>query len=211
MEPRFKYPRSFHLPFSPGATNDDRILENVKHFEGKEVVVTVKMDGENSSLYRDGTHARSVSGTSHPSRDWLRGFHATFAHEIPASYRICGENLFAVHSIKYKYLSSWFQVFSIWNGDTCLSWPDTVDYCRLLGLETVPVLYEGVWDEKHIRSLASASHGGDPMEGYVVRTKHSFLVENFGTNLAKYVRPNHVQTDQHWKSKPIEVNRLKSG
>jgi hypothetical protein len=42
-----KYPRTLHLPWSPGLTNDDRQLKSTEHFEGREVVVTVKMDGEN--------------------------------------------------------------------------------------------------------------------------------------------------------------------
>ena len=41
-----KYPRSMHLPWSQSLNKDDRVLSNVKHFEGKRVIVTVKMDGE---------------------------------------------------------------------------------------------------------------------------------------------------------------------
>lgn len=43
-----KYPRTFHLPWSLGATSDDKVLKNVDHFEGTCVVITEKMDGENS-------------------------------------------------------------------------------------------------------------------------------------------------------------------
>lgn len=42
-----KYPRTYHLPWSPGATDDDRIIKSADVFKDKEVVVTVKMDGEN--------------------------------------------------------------------------------------------------------------------------------------------------------------------
>lgn len=45
-----KYPRTAHLPFSPGATNDDRIM-SAADFERllamPEFVVTEKMDGGN--------------------------------------------------------------------------------------------------------------------------------------------------------------------
>ena len=37
-----KYPRTLHLPWSEGATNDDKILKSVEHFEGKQVVITEK-------------------------------------------------------------------------------------------------------------------------------------------------------------------------
>ena len=69
-----KYGRTFHLPWSPGATDDDKVLDSVAHFVGHDVVVTEKMDGENTTVYPTGyTHARSVdSKKSHPSRDWLK-------------------------------------------------------------------------------------------------------------------------------------------
>jgi len=37
---RHKYPRTFHLPWSEGATSDDKTLDNVDHFEGKRVIIT---------------------------------------------------------------------------------------------------------------------------------------------------------------------------
>ncbi len=42
-----KYPRTWHLPWSPGKSKDDRVLTTPEVFAGQEVVVTVKMDGEN--------------------------------------------------------------------------------------------------------------------------------------------------------------------
>ena len=57
----YKYPRTPHLPFSPGGTKDDRRLRDINCFVGKEVVVTEKMDGENTSIYRDYYHARSIN------------------------------------------------------------------------------------------------------------------------------------------------------
>ena len=41
-----KYPRTSHLPWSLGSTDDDKMLQSVDHFIGQEVVVTVKLDGE---------------------------------------------------------------------------------------------------------------------------------------------------------------------
>ena len=42
-----KYPRTWHHPISEGVTDDDKVLKDTSNFEGKEIVVTVKMDGEN--------------------------------------------------------------------------------------------------------------------------------------------------------------------
>jgi hypothetical protein len=99
-----KYPRTHHLPWSPGASEDDRFLERLDGLEGREIVVTVKMDGEHATLYRDHLHARSLEPSRHASRSWLRGFHARIAADIPEGWRVCGENLYAQHSIAYREL-----------------------------------------------------------------------------------------------------------
>ena len=39
---RYKYPRTYHLPFSPGFTSDDKVLKDDSQFYGKRVVVTEK-------------------------------------------------------------------------------------------------------------------------------------------------------------------------
>lgn len=58
---RTKYPRIPHLPWSPGRLEDDIALDSIEHLERLEdVVVTEKLDGENTTLYHDYLHARSV-------------------------------------------------------------------------------------------------------------------------------------------------------
>lgn len=44
---KYKYPRTRHLPSSPGATSDDKFISDFSGFKGKKVVITEKMDGEN--------------------------------------------------------------------------------------------------------------------------------------------------------------------
>jgi len=46
----YKYPRTPHLPWSPGRDNGDKILLGIEHFKNKELVGSVKMDGENGHL-----------------------------------------------------------------------------------------------------------------------------------------------------------------
>jgi len=115
MSNYYKYPRTPHLPWSPGVSADDITQFSLLSFEGADVVVTEKMDGENTSLYRDHSHARSLDSIHHSSRDWLKQWHGTFAHNIPLGWRICGENLFARHSVRYDHLASYFYGFSIWD------------------------------------------------------------------------------------------------
>jgi hypothetical protein len=47
---RYKYPSTPHMPFSPGVGRKDRVLRSLAHFQGREVVITEKRNGENSSL-----------------------------------------------------------------------------------------------------------------------------------------------------------------
>jgi hypothetical protein len=202
-----KYPRTPHLPWSPGASSDDVRLADTSVFVGQEIIVTEKLDGENTSMYSDHIHARSLDSRHHPSRNWVKALHGTLAHLIPPGWRLCGENLYARHSIAYDNLPSYFALFSIWDeANRCLAWDETLDWAALLGLEVVPTLYRGPWDEQHLRNLAINT---DVSEGYVVRTTAAFAYPDFARHVAKWVRPSHVQTDQHWMHTTITPNRLR--
>ena len=210
---KIKYPRTKHFIWSPGATSDDKILTDTSCFNGKTMIITEKMDGENSTLYSDYYHARSLDGRDHPSRSWIKQFHASIKNEIPEGWRICGENLYAKHSIGYDNLKSYFYCFSIWDDTNyCLSWKDTVEFCQLLGIETVPVLHENLLWSEFIPHLMDDNDfiNFDPTnsEGYVVRNADGFLYENFGENVAKWVRANHVTSDQHWMHSEVVPNKL---
>lgn len=207
---RVKYPRTYHLPWSENIHDDDRMLKSLDHFVGREVVVTVKMDGENTTMYSDGIHARSVDGRGHSSRDWVKNFHSTIAHDIPKDWRICGENMFAKHSIAYENLESYFYGFSIWNEyNECLTVDDTNTWFTLLGITPVEVLYRGIFDEKIIRGLWDKSEW-ENCEGYLVRNTTKFSYRNFRNNVAKFVREGHVQTVKHWMhGQAIVPNKLK--
>lgn len=204
-----KYPRTYHLPWSLGLTKDDRVMSSLDNFIGKRVIVTVKCDGECSSLYKDYLHARSIDYSPHPSRNLLKSLHAQIQGDIPEGWRICGENLYAKHSIHYKNLPSYFLVFSIWNNLTCLSWDETLEWIKLLDLKCVPVLYDGIWDEKLIKNLHTPCYDSDECEGYVVRVAESFYYRDFNRCVGKFVRENHVQTQSHWLQQKMEINGVK--
>jgi hypothetical protein len=208
---RVKYPRTYHLPWSPGVTNDDRIMDSLDAFKEGPVVVTVKMDGENTTMYRDYVHARSISYEAHPSRSRLKALHSTVQHDIPEGWRVCGENLYARHSIAYQNLNDHFLVFSVWNErNECLSWYDTYEWAGMLGLKTVPTLYYGDWVESLMRRMEPKEHDGDPCEGYVVRRADSFAYAQFRTHVGKFVRANHVQTHGHWMRSQVVPNGMRT-
>ena len=205
---RVKHPRTFHLPWSQGVTSDDKVLTSTEALLSRPVLVTEKMDGENTSLYSTGFHARSIDSRHHSSRDWLAQFHAGFAHDIPLGWRICGENLYARHSLGYTSLPTYFMGFSVWNEhNECLAWDDALEVFACLGITPVPVLMQGQLTEAELRKLAQemdlTKH-----EGFVVRPLEAFAYDEYATKVGKFVRAGHVQTDKHWSHQAIIPNGL---
>lgn len=225
---RYKYPRTRHLPSSRSRTEDDKVAsaEDVARAlysmapegpVGRRVIITEKMDGENTTIYADGhSHARSIDSKFHPSRSIVRELAARIAHELPPTFRVCGENIFAVHSIEYSALPAHFQVFGIWDGDTCLAWDETVEWCELLGVAPVPVLYDGPWQgEDHAmrvwNEFKATLPEGQESEGFVVRLADAIAYDAFAHSCFKLVRPKHVQTDEHWMHQAMRVNGIAGG
>lgn len=211
MTEYFKYPRTPHLPWSEGRSDDDRVLENDDIFIGKQVVVSQKMDGECTTWYNDHFHARSLESKDHPSRHFVKGIWSSVKHRIPEGWRICGENLFAKHSIHYQDLDSYFQVFSVWNEkNVCLNWFNTEVFSRSLGLKTVPMFWSGKYDKHDICDFFTTYRNNRDIEGYVIRLSDEFHYDDFDKSVAKFVRKNHVQTDEHWMNQKMVPNKLKN-
>ena len=203
----YKYPSTPHLPFSPGLQRDDTRITTLNNLVDREIIVTEKLDGENFSMYHDHIHARSLDSRHHPSRDWVKNFWSTIKHDIPEGYRICGENLYAQHSVAYDSLPSYFMGFSVWNGTYCLSWNDTQEFFELLGIQSVPVLYRGVFDLELLERMAEG-FDVENKEGFVVRVTEGFDYSEFDTHVVKWVRRGHVQTDKHWMYQQVRPNGL---
>ncbi len=217
-----KYGRTLHLPWSPGATSDDKrhTLNDIKNmFFGLKVVVTEKMDGENTTIYADGTfHARSVDSVMHPSRTRIAALAARIATiGMPKGWRIIGENVYAKHSIFYDRLPDYFLVFNIIDeNNKALTWSKVKEWASLLDLHTVPEFYSGTfrnsltkpegWADV-IPTISTFSSENAP-EGYVVRLAGEFSMDDIESSLSKYVRANHVQTDSHWMNSKIIPNAL---
>lgn len=208
---KIKYPRSWHLPYSEKSSDDDRKHTNDMHFDGKQVVVTIKMDGENTTIYNDHIHARSINSlVDSEDRRWIDNFRKLkIKDNIPNSFRICGENLFYKHTCYYTNLESMFYAFSIWDDNKCLSWEETKIWCDLLEIKMVPVLYEGIYDKKIIIDLFNKYLDQDA-EGFVIRTSDEFNINEFNSSLSKYVRKTFSIPDRHWKYSKKIMNKLKN-
>lgn len=214
-----KYPSTPHLQWSPEKHRDDSYHPDPTFFDGREVVLLEKMDGENLNIYSDGSwHARSIQTPYHPTREWAGRVAGEVGYKLPDGWRICAENLYGTHSIRYTDLRSYVQVYGIVNGDgEFLSWPDVVMWCELLDLVHVPVLWRGVFDHRDgqpfVRSYSEDGEtfwlenlaeqdvnemAGRESEGYVMRTVEGFPVPDFEYHVGKWVRKGHVNTSEHW-------------
>ena len=210
-----KYSRTFHYPFSPGTTSDDRINHQYEkaltHISN--LVHTEKLDGENTCLNQYGVFARShASPTRHPWANYLKERWHFIKSEL-GELEIFGENLYAIHSIEYLHLESHFFVFAIRELDQWLSWEEVCFYAQLLDFPTVPVInIDNDMDasfQETLEELAKqpSSFGSRDafeqtpcsMEGIVSRNAASFSVDTFKDNVFKYVRAHHVKTDVHWR------------
>ncbi len=212
-----KYGRTYHYPFSPGTTSDDRInhgyWEDIQQIE--HLVHTEKLDGENNCLNAHGVFARShAAPTESPWTLALRQRWELLKNDL-GNIELFGENLYAVHSIGYRRLEEYYFVFAVRCMDKWLSWEEVKFYATLFDLPTVPEIYrhpvaactEQLLKEQVITWAQEPSVFGSfspftdepcTREGVVSRNIGEYSIEDFPHNVFKYVRKGHVQTDVHW-------------
>jgi 5-methylcytosine-specific restriction endonuclease McrA len=198
-----KYPRTYHLPFSEGATDDDRIQADWQGILQHELVITEKLDGENTCIKSNGVYARSHGAVNR--NPWARPIWEVWeriGHSL-GDLHIFGENMYAIHSIEYGQLSHYFYVFAIRDGARWLSWDETADYAQILDLPLTLVVSRGHFNEKILKNIITEQQRngsllGGISEGVVCRTAAGFDNADFTHCVLKYVRENHVQTDEHW-------------
>lgn len=128
-----------------------------------------------------------------------------------------------------------FVVFGVYDTryDLWLSWPETEQVAEQIGFPTVPpagnhVLhdpghhfetpqdyYAGQYKNEHElieylldRAERTVDQGH---EGIIVRSMYPMHYGQFEKKLGKYVRPNHVTTDEHWSHGDAYDNRIEPG
>ncbi len=211
-----KYGRTYHFPFSPGTTSDDRINHEYWHDieQLKTIVHTEKLDGENNCLSKHGVFARSHAAPAvSPWTRQLREYWHSIKNDL-GDLEIFGENLYAIHSIEYEKIEHHYYVFGIRHFDKWLSWEETKFYAATLDLPTVPELaivdmpltkvdFETgvlnlVLQPSTFGSMDTVTKQPCTMEGVVCRNVEGYNVADFKQNVFKYVRKSHVKTDEHW-------------
>lgn len=227
-----KYPRTKHLMWSPEIHSDDKTTtaqELEEKIIGQEIIITQKMDGSNIGFDKDRLWSRSYSTPNHQSFDLIKFGHNVIKHNISKDYEIFGEWLYAVHSIKYDNLTSYFKLFNVIDKKTnkWLDWESicliaehvlfegfkdvSITYSNDFNELIVPVLYQGKYEslnelEKETTEFFDYVVNKQQGEGLVIRPKKSFFHDSF--SLFKMVRRGHVQTDEHWMFKSIEKQNL---
>jgi hypothetical protein len=207
--------------FSPGCTKDDKRIESTDFLLFSPIMVTEKMDGSNVCLENEAVFARTHAGRPrHQSFSALKAMHACIRSRIPAGVQIFGEWLWAQHTISYNRLPAYFMVFGVCDLRKCLwaSWAEVEQWADLVGCPTVPVLERNVivYSDKELQKLVErhalgASHVGETREGVVVRRQCDMPDSMFPHYVAKWVREDHVQTDEHWKDRKPVRNRIEGG
>lgn len=206
-----KYPRTYHLTFSPQIHSDDKTItkEYLNNFINRRVIILEKLDGGNCCWKNGNVYARThAAPAAHPSFDPIKNMYYGLQHVIPNNLSIFGENMYGIHSIVYEGLESFFYVFNMLDMETntWLSWDDVVQNCQQFGLSYVPVVFDGVFKnlkdiENFMRLEANKPSAlGVQKEGFVIRVADSFGFNEFSAKAAKYVRENHVQSDQRWET-----------
>lgn len=194
-----------HVPWSQEESRRNKWMNNLNgmKFTEKEAVMTEKMDGGNACITSDKVYARTHGHeANHVTFDLLKKRHREeLMHKIPNNLAVYGEWAYAKHSIKYTQLPDYFLVFAVFNmeEDRWFNWDSVKKVADNLDLPTVPVIRRGSFSEEWKKEPSGESRYGDTREGFVYRTVSGFQHKEFEKHMAKCVRNNHVQVDEHWR------------
>jgi hypothetical protein len=196
---------------------DDHYHPDCNFFLGRDVVITEKLDGGICWIADGKVYARSSGApTREPWFDYVKGRTAPKFYGMPSTLCVVGEDLYGVHSIEYDPLPDTFFLFHVLDrmpenvntpdtkGDKFWSWGAVEELALQYGVNTVPVVHKGRFEkvdeitEFFMDNVGKRSIYGPIREGFVMRVAESFPFDEFEFHVTKFVRKNHVQTDEHW-------------
>lgn len=204
-----RYPRTPYWPWSPTIGRDDDVHDNPGRFVGEDVVVTEKLDGGNTLLHAGEVYARSVAAPSEAK--WMAMVKKHHAWKVAEpNVWLYGEDIYGVHSIEYAPVAerATFYAFALRGGDGAFAaFAEVEEYARQRDIPVVPVLFRGRFSSAaSVASFFAQAHRepsalGGEREGIVMRLARGFPAADFQDCVCKSVRPNHVQTSDHWRRK----------
>lgn len=186
-----------------------------RRFVGEDVVVTEKLDGGNTLLHAGKVYSRSVAVPSEAK--WMAMVKKHHAWKVTEpDVWLYGEDIYGVHSIEYEPVAeqATYYAFALRRGNGAFAaFADVEDYARQRDIPVVPVLFKGRFESVgEMRAFLAQAHSepsalGGEREGVVMRLARTFLAAAFQDSVCKSVRPDHVQTDEHWtrKWKPCRI------
>lgn len=220
------YPSTRHWPESMSVHRDDHYHRDPDFFVGKDVVITEKLDGGLTQFADGNVYARSSGApTTAGWFSYVKSVTLPKLYNVNPKYQPIGEDLYGVHSIVYDPLPDTFFLFHVLeradqnigtantDGDFFWSWTGVDLFARGHELRTVPLLFEGEFGSTaeitkwFFDEIKKPSLYGPVREGFVMRIADEIPFSEFGMNTCKFVRANHVQTDEHWTRnwKPAKI------
>ena len=232
-----KYPRTPHLFGSQGTADDKHLseCESLQFIADDSLIVEEKIDGTNVGIhfFEPGhlvlqCRGHLITEGMHPQYDLFKQWAAAKQHMLEqmlsTKYILFGEWVYAKHSIHYRKLTHYFFEFDIYDKGRA-AFLDLQTRLSLLagtGIETVPVVHQGVLSRSKLQELIGPSqfesHFENPftnqtdhlVEGLYVRTEADGVV----TGRAKFVRPEFVEKikqSSHWQHQQMVPNHLAEG
>ena len=231
-----KYPRTPHLFGSKGTDDDKHLNEKDSNafIADESLIVEEKIDGTNVGIhFLDGElvlqcRGHLITEGMHPQYDLFKQWAAVKRHVLEEclgeQFILFGEWVYARHSVFYRRLSHYFFEFDIYDkqAKAFLDLKQRLSILAGTGIETVPVVHQGILAKTDLQSLIGPSqfdsqfetpmsHQADNlMEGLYLRTEADGVV----TGRAKFVRPEFVEKikqSTHWQHQARVPNQLADG
>lgn len=228
MSEFFRFPHTPHLAWlGDGEPRDDKVMAkaDVEAFLATDVVVEEKVDGANLgfSLSPAGElRAQNRGQYLHPPyagqfarlAAWLSTHAETIRDVLMANpsggLMLFGEWCTAKHSLVYDRLPDWFLLFDVYETAGKMFWSSSRrdSLAQRLGMATVPRLAAGRYTLSQLKAMLNGQPSrlrSGALEGVVMRRESPTEC----LQRAKLVRADFAQgIDDHWRSRPIEWNRL---
>ena len=180
-------------------------MEDPTALAGRDIVVTEKLDGDNTLIFQGGVYGRTGAGAG-PWAGLVKKHHAWKLAGTDLS--LYGENLYPVHTIRYDPMppEETFRAFALRRPDGSFEpFRALEELCTALDIPTVPILFRGrrqstqELDQLIHRAHAEPSLLGGEREGVVVRAAGEMSAQDFPRMACKSVRLGHVQAETHWR------------